>query len=61
MDEMDKWVHANSRRFEFQFQVSALFGKAYSRVTAFGMLTSIVNAGVAGDVTILGLEILSKI
>jgi hypothetical protein len=61
MDEMDKWVHANPRRFEFQFQVSALFGKAYSRVTAFVMLTSLAHAGVDGDVTVLGLEILSKI
>jgi len=61
MDEMDKWVHANPIRFVFQFQVSALFGKAYSKVTAFVMLTRLAHAGVDEDVTILSLEILSKI
>jgi len=52
MDEMDKWVHANPRRFVFQFQVLALFGKAQSKITAFGMLTCILHAGVDGDVII---------
>jgi hypothetical protein len=61
IDEMDKWAHANPRRFVFQFQVSALFGKAYSTVTAFGMLKWLAHAGVDADVTILSLEILSKI
>ena len=54
-------VHVNPRGFVFQFQVSALFGKVYSRVTAFGMLIRLAHVGVGGDVTILGLEILSKI
>jgi hypothetical protein len=54
-------VYANPRSFVFQFQVSVLFGKAYSGVTAFGMLIRLAHVGVGGDVTILDLEILSKI
>jgi hypothetical protein len=56
-----KWVRANPKRFVFQFQISALFGKAYSKVTAFGKLTLLAHPGVDGDVTILGFKIRSKI